>query len=483
MEANFLRLALKDVKKILLGKRVEKIYYTPPGVWSFRFSYKNFLLISLIPRKRFLCIQKEGIDNPSLPPAKVMYLRKYLKKKRVKDLVSFWWKREFWLDFGGLYLALGLDREPYLSDSLPKEEMIWPSLEDIENTSKIYLKYPQLSPPVRKKLAALVKEDRVEFWQRLKRGDFSTAYVYGDNILLWPTKDKVIFESNNFLDAMEVYAKLHLKEIFNLAKEELKEKKEKSKKLKKTLKKIDLDLQNLRNKLSFSRKGELIKNNLFKLNKEDKVEQIEVMNEKGEIEVIKLNPKLSIKENMLFFFKQAEKAKRGLIILEQRKQHLQNLLGTVQEEKKKSEEVKNKQIILPKKYQGLAVKVFVSSDGFLILRGKNQKANHKLLNLASAFDLWFHVQDGPGAHVFLRRDSAKQEVPEKSLKEAAILAALSSYRREDKKASVMYTEVKFLRRHKKLPLGEVLIDKILGSLQIELDKGLEEKLLWRKNNE
>jgi len=483
VEANFFRLALERIKPYLLGQRLEKIYFTAPGLWTFRFSFKKFFILSLVPRKKFFCLQEKGIDNPLSPSPKVMYLRKHLKNRRVKDVVSRWWKREFYLDFGELYLKLGLDVEPYLSSELLLEEVSWPPFEQVFEDEKIYLTFPQLTPPVRKRIKSLEGREREKFWQDLQEGNFSTCYVYPKNILLWPEGDNFLFSSSNFLEGMQVYAQEHLKSLFNLTIEEKKIQKKEEKKVKKILKKVEEDLKNLEQKLKLSRIGELIKNNLYTLDKEAKVDEIEVINEKGELEKIKLNPKLSIKENMLFCFKQAEKGKRGLLILNNRKQELEKLLCSLQIRKDEIKQVEEKKVTLPKKYQGLAVKVFVSSDGFLLLRGKNQKANHKLLNLASSFDLWFHVQDGPGAHVLLRRDSKNQEVPLRSLQEAAILAGLSSYQREAGRAKIMYTEVRFLRKAKGMPLGEVLIDKLLGTLEVDLDLDLEEKLLWRAHNE
>ena len=64
------------------------------------------------------------------------------------------------------------------------------------------------------------------------------------------------------------------------------------------------------------------------------------------------------------------------------------------------------------------VQAFRSSDGFLILRGRDTRGNALALKLAAPHDYWLHTADGPSAHVIIRRDHAGQEVPERTLREA-----------------------------------------------------------------
>ena len=132
---------------------------------------------------------------------------------------------------------------------------------------------------------------------------------------------------------------------------------------------------------------------------------------------------------------------------------------------------------LPKRYKGLAIALFRSSDGFTIIRGKNKKANHDILSkAASPFDYWLHVADGPSSHVILKRDHPGREVPEATLTEAAILCGLKSYRSEDDKADIMYALVKDVRKVKGFAHGQVAVDKRLGTLRVKLDASLEKTL-------
>ncbi len=96
--------------------------------------------------------------------------------------------------------------------------------------------------------------------------------------------------------------------------------------------------------------------------------------------------------------------------------------------------------------------------------------------MAAAHDLWFHVQGGPGAHVILKRNSPLTEVGEKSMLEAAGLAALASFRKNDLKAEVMCARASELRRIKGMDPGKARVDRIIGCFAVSLDPDLEKNL-------
>lgn len=185
------------------------------------------------------------------------------------------------------------------------------------------------------------------------------------------------------------------------------------------------------------------------------------------------------------YFKQAAKAQRGYPHIERRRQELLRDLARVEDGTYEfhpavqgSEALPDGPPALPKRYRGLAVTLFRSTDGFTIIRGKNQKANHQILSqAASPFDYWFHVEDGPSSHVILKRDHPGQDVPETTLEQAAILCGLKSYRRNDGKADIMYALVKNIRKVKGYNLGQVAVDEKIGTLRVALDPALETTLI------
>ena len=98
---------------------------------------------------------------------------------------------------------------------------------------------------------------------------------------------------------------------------------------------------------------------------------------------------------------------------------------------------------------------FVSSDGFEILVGKGAKDNDFLtFRVAKSLDLWMHAADYPGSHVVVKNPS-RQEIPPRTLLEAAQIAAFYSQAREQLKAAVHYTQKKFVNKPKGAVLGLV----------------------------
>lgn len=98
---------------------------------------------------------------------------------------------------------------------------------------------------------------------------------------------------------------------------------------------------------------------------------------------------------------------------------------------------------------------FLSSDGFEILVGKKAADNDFLtFRIAKSLDTWMHAADYPGSHVVIR-SSGKKAVPDRTLVEAAGLAAFYSDARGQPKAAVRYTQKKFVNKPRKAPAGLV----------------------------
>ncbi len=101
---------------------------------------------------------------------------------------------------------------------------------------------------------------------------------------------------------------------------------------------------------------------------------------------------------------------------------------------------------------------YLSSDGFEIYAGKNNRQNDNLtMKQAKPEDLWFHTKEIPGSHVILRTEKGKP-VPERSLREAAIIAAYHSKAQNSSNVPVDYTQRRFVRKPRGARPGFVLYD-------------------------
>ena len=102
------------------------------------------------------------------------------------------------------------------------------------------------------------------------------------------------------------------------------------------------------------------------------------------------------------------------------------------------------------------VRQFTSSDGCTILVGKRSQDNdHLTFRIAKSLDIWMHAADYPGSHVVVRKKHRDEEVPYRTLVEAARLAAFYSKARDESKAAVHYTERKFVSKPKGAAAGLV----------------------------
>ncbi len=87
---------------------------------------------------------------------------------------------------------------------------------------------------------------------------------------------------------------------------------------------------------------------------------------------------------------------------------------------------------------------FRSRDGIDILVGKNNRQNDKLtFGVAAPEDTWLHVKDIHGSHVIIKKGS---DIPDKTLYDAAMLAAYYSKARGSSTVPVDYTQAKYVKK-------------------------------------
>jgi predicted ribosome quality control (RQC) complex YloA/Tae2 family protein len=127
-------------------------------------------------------------------------------------------------------------------------------------------------------------------------------------------------------------------------------------------------------------------------------------------------------------------------------------LASVTAPKRKATEIKRKK---KKDVEVKGVRRFVSSDGFEILVGKKAKDNDFLtFRIARSLDTWLHAADFPGSHVVIHNPNRKP-IPDRTLLEAAQLAAFYSNARKLGKAAVNYTQKKYVNKPRRAAPGLV----------------------------
>ena len=88
---------------------------------------------------------------------------------------------------------------------------------------------------------------------------------------------------------------------------------------------------------------------------------------------------------------------------------------------------------------------FRSDDGFTILVGRNNLENDRLtLKTARGCDVWFHTKNIPGSHVIVVTEG--QTPPDRTLEQAAVIAATHSKAADSVQVPVDYTAAKFVKK-------------------------------------
>ena len=235
------------------------------------------------------------------------------------------------------------------------------------------------------------------------------------------------------------------------------------------LKKQELELKESENAIDYKIKGELITSYIYMIEKG--MEFVEVQNfydENYSLIKINLNPNLTPSENAQKYFKKYNKLKHAkkeitvqIEISLEEINYLENIMlsidncenldefNDIKEELQKLGYMRGK-VKSKKDKNTLTTKPneFLSSDGFKILVGKNNKQNDFLtLKIANNDDLWMHTKNIPGSHVIIKSDG--KEIPESTIFEGAMLAAFFSKSKMSSQVPVDYT----LKKNVKKPNG------------------------------
>jgi len=265
----------------------------------------------------------------------------------------------------------------------------------------------------------------------------------------------------------------------------------KIKKLQRLLTNIESDKDRFLNILKKEMEAELLKANLHRAKKG--MAEIEVKNffvPENQTVLISLEKEKTPLENLNAKFEIIKKARRGLLKIEPRLRQIEAQLSNAKGELDLAKEAIFEELsalethVFPKlKHKDekknktrMPFKKFLSFDETVILVGRSAKDSDTMLRLyANGNDWWFHVDGMKGAHVIAKCKVLSEDV----LKASAMLAAWNSNAKKDSKAIIKYTQVKFLKKAKKLKPGQVLVSKE-KNITISIDNNYLNLLLKRR---
>lgn len=210
--------------------------------------------------------------------------------------------------------------------------------------------------------------------------------------------------------------------------------------------------------------GDLIMSNLYRINKGDKKALLEnYFDESCPTVEIKLDERLTPTQNAQKYYaeyRKADTAEKKLTELiasgEQELVYIDSVFDSLSRATTESElsEIRTElwqsgYLKQPKSKlkqpKALPPIEYISSDGYQILVGRNNRQNDQLTaKIADKTDIWLHTQGITGSHVIIRCDGITP--PEETIEEAALIAAYNSSARGSSLVPVDYVLAKFVKK-------------------------------------
>lgn len=212
--------------------------------------------------------------------------------------------------------------------------------------------------------------------------------------------------------------------------------------------------------------GDLINANLYRIEKGSPFADLENFYDENRMLRVKLDPALNATQNAQKYYKDYRKAKTAQQVLgeqiaqaEQELVYLDSVFDSLSRAQSESELNEIRQELREEGYlkavrekrkppAAMAPLEFVSSEGFRIFVGRNNRQNDKLtLKQANNNDIWLHTKNIPGSHTIIVTEG--KQPGDTTLREAAMLAAYHSRAKDSSQVPVDFTQV----RHVSKPQG------------------------------
>lgn len=448
-----------EFKSELIGQKFGRIFSLSKLRFSidFRLYESKFLFISIepsAPRIYFIKRKLKELEKQSANPSQfALFLRKKLSNSEVKKVEKFPGER---------ILKFILEAR----DELGREQFFSFIVQLTGRSANLFLL------------------DENDFILESLRENSGEGQQIADRYAppVHPSKtqtEEEIFPKNNFetlSESLDVYYQnLEAEKDFQSRAKSAEAKiKSEIKKRENLIKKLKYDLENHGDAEKWKRFGDLILANLATAERRgDKIFVIDYFDENLPKIEIETEVNLSLTEASEKFFKRYTKARNAREEISKRLEIADSEIEKLAEQKAEIEtaiaeknvdffaieEPTDNKNARKKESKNLENKSkarnFVSSEGFEILVGKGARDNDFLtFRVAKSNDLWLHAADYPGSHVVVKSKN-KQEIPNKTLIEAAQLAAFYSQAREESKVAVHYTLRKFVHKPKGAVAGLV----------------------------
>lgn len=242
-------------------------------------------------------------------------------------------------------------------------------------------------------------------------------------------------------------------------------------------------------------KGDLINANIYRLTKGQTVAELENYCDDNKLMKIELDVRLSPSQNAQRYYAEYRKAATAEKMLteliekgEGELKYIDSVFDALTRSTTENEVLELKEELAEQGYirrkgarqkpvKAAAPIEFTSSDGYKILVGRNNRQNDTLtLKTADKTDIWLHTKDIPGSHVIIFTEG--KYPPDRTIAEAAELAAFHSKAKASAQVPVDFTEVKYVKKPSGAKPGMVIFTNN-QTLYVAPDAELAERLKKR----
>lgn len=540
MDAHLFRRFCDAVTPLLEGARLAKIQEPADGVLTLNmdlfashpgFGRKAQLVFRPGHKDPFMFLSPSRVAAGRSPSAQVMRLRKYAAGHTVRRAVSRWTERELWLLVSGSIPAGMFGREADEGEKAPEAEKSdaklvwlklslregaslcflsadeaplpsqpsWPARENLAEAMSSWREWPVLTPALRRAMKDMDAGDSAALLVDLEDGG-GDIFLYTrpgtpavvERVSCWPLppqKTEGLQESAE-ADVLGAVAKAGADLV--LAEAERRQAaraaqplNKREKKLVRLLEKQNEEEERLGRMQQGKEEGLLLQSSLWQWPKDFKAAEVQVWDSTGKERTLKLDPRWTVRENMDRLFHSARRGERGLVHVAERRRQLEAELAGLRRRREeilqgmvsRTEESQDAQVRVRLPEVPKHVQLFVSTDGYPLLRGRDARGNLAVRKLAAQHDIWVHAAGGPGAHLIIRLRHAGEKIPDRTLDEAGALAAAKSWLRGEARALVTYCEIRHVKPMRGAAPGTMRMDKVLFTREVPVDASLEESLL------
>ncbi|MBQ0110300.1 MAG: NFACT family protein [Oscillospiraceae bacterium] len=495
LDSRFLDFLCEELNSALCGAHIEKIHC--PGGGEFVLAVKKQKLYISLSRSPFITLCDTEFINPDTPPMFCMLLRKHLQNGKITEIIKpcadrivkisvqkrdemgFMTENHLFFElFGGGNLILcNADNkiiDAFKKTTLEDDRLIMPGA--VYNLpvcdlgfSPLILREAQhrnISPSeLSISPAAVILRDQTG---EMKDISYTKITQYGDyfNNEIYP----------DFITAVNTYY-IERQKAINLENQK--------KELNKTVKNLiarnrrKLIIRKEEKEKSLSReqlriKGELLKANLYKVQKGAKSVTVENFYDNMKPLEIALKTHLTPAKNADEYFKEYKKECTAAALLDSLIFECEEFLEYLYSVEEELSRVQNKndidEIIAELRENGIirtkkASKKIKTADvnrenfeGFEIMYGKNNRQNEQVtLALSQKNDIWLHIKNYPGSHVVIK--TKNKEVPKTVLEHAAEIALKNSGAASKNAGEVDYTLIKNVKKPQGAKCGHVIYKK------------------------